>query len=68
MSSVGREYVQLVQKALSRYEEAIVHREHKKLLESKVPLQQEVDSARQNVLDVVVDIVTKERMKQQSAS
>jgi len=68
MNSVGREYVQLVQKALSRYEETIVHREHKKLLESKVPLQQEVDSARQNVLDVVVDIVTKERMKQQSAS
>jgi hypothetical protein len=64
MSSVGREYVQQVQKALSQYEEAIVHREHKKLLESQVSLQQDVDTARQKVLDVVVDLVTKERMKQ----
>jgi hypothetical protein len=64
MSSVGREYVQQVQKALSGYEDAIVHREHKKLLESKVSLQQEVDTARQKVVDVVVDLVTKERMKQ----
>ncbi len=64
MSSVGREYVQLVQKALSEYEDAIMRREHKKLLESKVSLQQDVDSARQKVLDVVVDLVTKERMKQ----
>jgi hypothetical protein len=64
MSSVGREYVQQVQKALSQYEEAIVRREHKKLLESKVSLRQDVDTARQKVLDVVVDLVTKERMKQ----
>lgn len=64
MSSVGREYVQQVQKALSQYEQAIVRREHKKLLESKVSLQQDVDTARQKVLDVVVDLVTKERMKQ----
>ncbi|MEJ2238677.1 MAG: hypothetical protein P8X82_10305 [Gemmatimonadales bacterium] len=63
MSSVGREYVQQVQKALSQYEEAIVRREHKKLLESKVSLRQDVDTARQKVLDVVVDLVTKERMK-----
>ncbi len=62
--SQGREYVQLLQKALSEYEDAIVHREHKKLLESKVAVQQDADSARQKVVDTVVGIVTKVRMEQ----
>ncbi|UCD25483.1 MAG: hypothetical protein JSW51_06090 [Gemmatimonadota bacterium] len=62
--SQGHEYVQRVQKALSEYEDAIVHREHKKLLESKVSVQQDADNARQKVVDTVVDIVTKVRMEQ----
>ena len=58
----GHEYVHQLQKALSEYEDAIVHREHKKLLESKVSLQQDADNARQKVVDTVVDIVTKVRL------
>ena len=59
--SKGQEYLQQVQKALSKFEDAIVHREHKKLLESSVSVQQDVDRARQKVVDAVVQIVTKMR-------
>ncbi|UCG86698.1 MAG: hypothetical protein JSW71_22835 [Gemmatimonadota bacterium] len=62
--SKGQEYIQQVQKALSAFEDAIVHREHKKLLESSVSVQQDVDRARQKVVDTVVEIVTKVRLNQ----
>jgi len=66
--STGRENLQKVQHALSEFEGSIVHREHKKMLESKVSLQQDVDAARQRVIDVVVELVTAERLKQQQPS
>jgi hypothetical protein len=60
----GHEYIQQVQRALSQYEDAIVHREHKKLLESSVSVQQDVDTARKKVVDTVVQIVTSARLNQ----
>ena len=60
----GHEYVQQVQKALSEFEDAVKHREHKKLLDSSVSVQQDVDKARKKVVDTVVEIVTKVRLNQ----
>ncbi len=53
----GQEMMKQVQEALAGFEEAVVRREHKGLLESKVSLQQDVDNARQRVVDVVVALV-----------
>ena len=58
----GQEYLQRVNKALGAFEDAVARRENKKLLESKIPLQQEVDRARDEVIGVVVSIVTETRM------
>ncbi len=58
----GLEYQQRIQEALAAFEEAIVRRENKKVLESKVPLQQEADRARARVLDVIAKVVTEERL------
>jgi len=63
--SEGREYLKQVQDALRKFEEAVVEREKHKLLESKVIRQQTVDSAREKVVDIVVKLVTAEKMKQQ---
>lgn len=60
--SKGLEYQQRIQEALAAFEEAIVRRENKKVLESKVPLQQEADRARAKVLDVIAKVVTEERL------
>jgi len=59
----GREELQEIQAALTEFEEAIVHREHKRLLESSVARQQDVDHVRQKVVDLIVRLVTAERMK-----
>ena len=64
--SQGREWVQQLQKSLSEYEDAIMHREHKKLLETKVSVQQDADKAREKVVETVVDIVTRVRMEQEA--
>lgn len=53
----GQEMMQQLQEALAEFEEAIKQRENRKLLDSKVALQQNVDKARQNVVDVVVELV-----------
>ncbi len=53
----GQAMMQELQEALGAFEEAIVRRENKKLLESKVSLQQDVDKQRQKVVDVVVGLV-----------
>jgi len=58
----GREYLQRVNQAINDFEEAVVHRENKKLLESKVPLQQEANRARERLIKVVVDLVTQARV------
>ena len=58
----GREYLQEVNRAINKFEDAIVHRENKKLLESKVTLQQDADRTRKNLVETVVKIVTEQRM------
>ncbi len=58
----GMEYQQRIQEALGAFEAAIVRREHKQVLESKVPLQQEVDRARAKVLEVVAKVVAEDRL------
>lgn len=60
--SKGMEYQQRIQEALAAFEEAIVRRENKNLLESKVPLQQEADRARTRLLEVIAKVVTEERL------
>ena len=59
----GHEHLKLVQDALRKFEEAVVERERHKLLESKVVRQQTVDNAREKVVEVVVQLVTAEKMK-----
>jgi hypothetical protein len=63
--SEGREFLKKVQDALREFENAVVEREKHKLLESKVTRQQAVDNARDHVVDVVVKLVTAEKMKHQ---
>ena len=60
--SKGMEYQRRIQEVLAQFEAAVVRRENKKLLESGVPLQQEVDRARDQVLKVVAEVVTALRM------
>lgn len=58
----GMEYQQRIQQALEAFEGAVVRRENKKVLESKVPLQQEVDRSRARLLEVIAKVVTEERL------
>jgi hypothetical protein len=53
----GQEMMQQLQEVLAEFEEAVKRREHKGLLESKVALQQDVDKARDRVVEVVVALV-----------
>jgi hypothetical protein len=63
--SLGKEYLHRIHTALSDFESAVVNREKWKPLESKFTRQQDVDHARHKIVEVVVDLVTAERMKQQ---
>lgn len=63
MASIGKEYLHKINERLREYEGAIIQREKFKPLESKVTRQQDVDHARQKVVDALVEIVTAERMK-----
>jgi hypothetical protein len=63
MASIGKEYLHSVNEALRNYEDAVIQRQKFKPLDSKVTRQQDVDHARQKVVDVLVEIVTAERMK-----
>ena len=63
--SEGHEYLKQIQDALRKFEEAVVEREKHKLMESKVTRQQAVDNAREKVVEVVVRLVTAEKMKHQ---
>jgi len=58
----GKEYQHRIQEALGAFEAAIVRRENQQMLESKVPLQQDVDRARVNVLETVAKVVAEERL------
>jgi hypothetical protein len=60
--SKGMENQQRIQEALAAFEAAIVRRENKAVLESKVPLQQEADRARTRLLDVIAKVVTEARL------
>lgn len=60
----GQEYVRRVQAALDEFEQAVVRRENKTLLiDSKVPLQQDVDRARKQLMEVVAKVVAEERLR-----
>ena len=61
----GHGHLKLVQDALRKFENAVVEREKHKLLESKVARQQSVDHAREKVVELVVKLVTDEKMKHQ---
>ena len=63
----GHDYVHRLNEAISTFEESVVNREHKQLLESKVPLQQAVDRARHQLVKTVVDMVTEARLEKESS-
>lgn len=62
----GHEDLQRLQVKLNAFEDAIVRRENKGMLESKVPLQQDVDKAHKQVVETVVSLVTEARMAAKS--
>ena len=61
--SVGKEYLRRIHEVLAEFEEAVKQHANPGVLGASVALQQNVDRARQNVVEVVVDIVTKDRMQ-----
>ena len=61
--SVGKEYLRRIHEALAEFEEAVKQHANPGVLGTSVASQQNVDRARQNVVEVVVDIVTKDRMQ-----
>lgn len=64
--SVGKEYLRQLHEALAEFEEAIKARENRVMFSGKVTAQQDVDTARERVVQVVVDIVTADRLKPES--
>lgn len=65
--SKGMESQRRIQEALAQFEAAVVRRENKKMLESGVPLQQEVDRAREQLLNVVAQVVTEQRLAKEGS-
>jgi hypothetical protein len=61
----GHDYLKQVQDALRKFEEAVIEHHKHKLLDSKVARKQSVDHAREKVVEVVVKLVTAEKMKHQ---
>lgn len=55
--SRGTEFLQRLHGVLNEFEQAVVRREHKKLLDDPVVLRQQVDDARNRVVDTMVDLV-----------
>jgi cell division FtsZ-interacting protein ZapD len=53
----GHEFLRRINEVLDQFERAVVRRERKKLLDSKISLQQAVDSARQRLIETVVQVV-----------
>jgi hypothetical protein len=60
--SVGKEYLKQIHEALAAFEDAIKKRENRGMLEGVTSLQQDVDNARERVVEAVVAIVTKDRL------
>lgn len=61
--SVGKEHLQKIHEALASFEAAVKQREHPGFLGNKVALQQDVDTARQRVVEVVVQVALAERTR-----
>jgi hypothetical protein len=53
----GHEFLHRIHAALDEFESAVVRRENKKLLDSKVTLQQAVDHARRDLINTIVEVV-----------
>jgi hypothetical protein len=62
----GHEDLHTLHEALALFEAAIKKREHRGPLTSKVTTQQEADKARQQVVEVVVQMVTNARLGRES--
>ena len=63
--SKGKEYLARIHERLRAFEAAVVEREKFKPLDSKITRQQDVDAARDKLMETIVDIVTKARMQDQ---
>ena len=61
----GHDHLKVLQDALRKFEEAVVEREKHKFLESKVARRQTVAHAREKIVEIVVEMVTHEKMKHQ---
>lgn len=61
---LGHDYLTRIHEALRDFETAVCDREKFRPLESRVSRQQDVDHARQKLIETIVDIVTKERLGQ----
>jgi len=59
--SVGKEHLEKLHEALAEFEKSIKDRERPGIARDTVGLQQTVDSARKKIVDVVVQIVVRER-------
>jgi hypothetical protein len=59
----GHDHLKLLQDALTKFEHAIEEREKHKLLESKISRRQSVTHAREKIVELVVEMVTDEKMK-----
>lgn len=55
--SKGKEFLQRLHAVLNEFEQAVVHREHKKMLDDPIVLRQAVDDARNRVVNMMVDLV-----------
>jgi hypothetical protein len=57
----GHEFLHRLNEALLTFEQAVVKREHKRMLDSAISLQQDVDEARQKVIQAAVEIAKEAR-------
>lgn len=62
----GHEFLRRLHDVLDGFEKAVVRREHKKLLDNPIVLQQSVDDARSKVVDTIVQLV-KDAQKEYSS-
>ena len=57
----GHEFLHRLNEALLNFEQAVTRREHKRMLDSAITLQQDVDDARQKVIEAAVEIAKEAR-------
>ncbi|HTR19666.1 MAG TPA: hypothetical protein VMH88_02335 [Gemmatimonadales bacterium] len=61
--SIGKEYLKQLHAALAEFEGAVKQRENPGLLADRTALHQNVDKARERLVQTVVEIVTKDRLQ-----